>query len=134
LPVVWPRHLDDVPRLAEAFPRLSIVIDHLGKPPLDGALDEWAAALDAAAAHTNVTAKVSGVATQVLAPAVAVALGAFGPERLLCGSDWPVASLDGRDYERVWNDTRLAVHDDLRLLAANAVRLYGLPEARDGAH
>jgi L-fuconolactonase len=36
LPAIFPRHLGDVPALAQMFPTLTIVIDHLGKPPLDG--------------------------------------------------------------------------------------------------
>jgi L-fuconolactonase len=140
LPVVWPRHLDDVPRLAQSLPRLTIVIDHLGKPPLDGDLADWSAALARAAASPNVAAKISGLNTATarpdwdattLAPAVSVALDAFGRGRLVCGSDWPVALLNG-DYERVWRETRALVDDDPQLLAANAARLYGLAEASDG--
>ena len=142
LPVVWPRHLADVPKLARELPDLQIVIDHLGKPPLDGDLGTWAQALVDAARHENVAAKISGLNTatarsdwdaQTLAPAVQVALDAFGPDRLLCGSDWPVALLNG-DYARVWHETRRVVESDPRLLAGTATRLYGLREVPDGAH
>ena len=51
LPAVFPRHLGDVPELARSFPDLTIVIDHLGKPPLGSdAMPRWARALAAAAA------------------------------------------------------------------------------------
>jgi L-fucono-1,5-lactonase len=142
LPVVWPGHLADIPKLAQSFAQLTIVIDHLGKPPLDGELGEWGRALDEAAAYPNAAAKVSGLNTatarddwtaDVFANAFATALAAFGRERLVCGSDWPVALLNG-DYARVWRETRLLVGDDDRLLAANAIRLYGLPEGSDGTH
>jgi L-fuconolactonase len=143
LPAVWPRHLGDVPELARSFPQLTIVIDHLGKPPLEDTLDEWAEALAVAAdAGPNVAAKVSGLNTATarsdwthrdLEPAIMVALEAFGPERLLCGSDWPVALLNG-DYERVWAETRHAVDDSRELLAGTATRLYRLAEVVDGAH
>lgn len=93
LPAVYPRHLGDVPELARSFPRLTIVIDHLGKPPLGAdAFPAWAAELAAAAAHPNVAAKISGLNTVLgdaewsaadLQPAVEAALGAFGPERLV---------------------------------------------------
>jgi L-fuconolactonase len=141
LPVVWPRHLGDVPELATTFPRLTIVIDHLGKPPLDGDLTEWGRALDVAAAHPNVAAKVSGLNTatarddwsaELFAGAFAAALAAFGRERLVCGSDWPYALLNG-DHARIWRETRRLVGDDPQLLADNAVRLYGLAEGSDGA-
>ena len=142
LPVVWPRHLADVGPLADALPRLTIVIDHLGKPPLDADLAEWATALESAGTHPNVAAKVSGLNTatartdwdaSTFAPAVEIARSAFGPRRLICGSDWPVALLNG-DYTRVWRETRAVVGDDPLILADNAVRLYGLSEVDHGAH
>jgi L-fucono-1,5-lactonase len=141
LPVVFPRHLGDVPELARTFPRLTIVIDHLGKPPIgrDG-FGEWARQLEAAAAYPNVAAKISGLNTASsrpdwsaddLLPSIEVALRAFGPERLLCGSDWPVSLLNGGDYVRVWHETRRALSqaapgalDDL--LAGTARRIYRL--------
>jgi len=143
LPCVYPRHLGDVPELAAGFPRLTIVIDHLGKPPLGSdEMARWAGQLRAAASHGNVAAKISGLNTALatsdwdaddLAEAVAVALDAFGPDRLVCGSDWPVALLNG-DYERVWRETvrvidQLAPLQAEQLLAGNARRLYDLDPA-----
>jgi L-fuconolactonase len=139
LPVVFPRHLGDVPLLAERFPRLQIVVDHLGKPPLDGDLEPWAEQLRRAAEHPNVASKLSGLNTATanrgwdasgLREAVAIALSAFGPERLLCGSDWPVALLNG-DYARVWRETVRVVDAVAResasaLLGGTARRLFRL--------
>jgi L-fuconolactonase len=140
LPCVYPRHLADVPELASRLPGLTIVIDHLGKPPLaSGELGRWADELRAAASHGNVAAKISGLNTALtardwdsddLAEAVAVALGAFGPDRLVCGSDWPVALLNG-DYERVWRETVRVIEQldpscAAKLLSGNALRLYDL--------
>jgi L-fuconolactonase len=140
LPVVFPRHLGDVPVLAERFPRLRIVVDHLGKPPLGSELmPTWERELRLAAASPNVLAKLSGLNTAIvrpdwdvddLAPACGAALECFGPERLLCGSDWPVALLNG-DYDRVWEATtriveRIAPGDEAALLGGNAARLYRL--------
>lgn len=140
LPCVFPDHLGDVPDLAQRFPRLAIVIDHLGKPPLGTPeLDRWAAQLRAAAASANVAAKVSGLNTVLpagswdardLQPAVEVAYECFGPDRLLCGSDWPVALLNG-SYEQVWAETVRAVEavagDAAPLvLGGTAARLYRL--------
>ena len=114
LPVVFPRHLDDVPELARSFPSLTIVIDHLGKPPLGTAeMARWGVGIRAAADSPNVAAKISGLNTALRRPdwdaddlreAVTVAVECFGPERLLCGSDWPVALLNG-SYARVWDET-----------------------------
>ena len=70
LPAVYPNHLDDVPTLAARYPGLSIVVDHLGKPPLGtDEMARWDELLPAAAAWPNVHAKISGLntATEVLA-------------------------------------------------------------------
>jgi L-fuconolactonase len=140
IPVVFPRHFDDVVTLAERFPRLCIVIDHLGKPPIGSAkMLRWERELREAAAHTNVLAKVSGLNTALdsidwtaddLRPSIEVALDCFGPERLMCGSDWPVALLNG-DYDRVWAATagvlaELAPDHTDALLGGNASRVYRL--------
>jgi L-fuconolactonase len=142
LPCVFPRHLGDVPVLAARFPGMTIVIDHLAKPPLrSAAMAAWADELRAAAAHPNVAAKISGLNTALagewsgddLREAVEVAIGAFGPDRLVCGSDWPVALLNG-DYETVWRETIRAIEDVApehaeQLLAQTALRLYDLEAA-----
>jgi L-fuconolactonase len=140
LPVVFPRHLGDVPVLAERFPRLPIVIDHLGKPPLrTEQMPAWERELRLAAMCPNVLAKLSGLNTAIdwpdwrvddLLPACEAALECFGPERLLCGSDWPVALLNG-DYDRIWEATTrivetIAPGDEAALLGGNATRLYRL--------
>ena len=140
LPVVFPRHFGDVLVLAERFPRLRIVVDHLGKPPLGSdAMREWERDLRAVAASPSVLAKLSGLNTALekadwtvedLLPAGETAMACFGAERLMCGSDWPVALLNG-DYDRVWSATRelaerLAGEDAAALLGENAMRVYGL--------
>jgi L-fucono-1,5-lactonase len=137
LPVVFPRHLDDVPIVAERFPELSIVIDHLGKPPIaHPQMQEWERGLRAAAASPMVTAKLSGLNTAVdrsdwvaadFMPACQTALDCFGPHRLMCGSDWPVLLLNGT-YDRVWDVARklaeVAGQDAAALLGENAARIY----------
>ena len=142
---IHPLHLGHVPALADACPDLPVVVDHLAKPPIaSGDYDAWKADMRAAAAHPNVHAKVSGLNTAV-APAewetwdaghllepVGFALEAFGPNRLLFGSDWPVAVLAG-DYAKVWNKTN-AVLDNLgvsgtdraAILGDNAAALYSI--------
>jgi L-fuconolactonase len=139
LPVVFPNHFGDVVVLAERFPRLRLVIDHLGKPPLGlDTMSAWERDLSAAAEHPNVFAKLSGLNTATaradwdvgdILPACTIALDRFGPGRLMCGSDWPVLLMNG-EYDRVWDVTRrvvdaLAPPDAVAsLLGENAARLY----------
>jgi L-fuconolactonase len=142
LPVVFPDHLGDIPELARRYPALTIVIDHLGKPPLGtDQMPRWTDELQAAAAASeSVIGKISGLNTLLsdpawkakdLEPAVRSALEAFGPARLVCGSDWPVALLNGT-YERVMTQTVQAIQavapDDAAsgILSANAHRIYAL--------
>ncbi len=86
-----------VPQIAGSYPTLRIAIDHLGRPPIPGPLDEWARDLEAAARHPNVYCKASSLTTLgpppwkagELRPAVQHALGVFGSNRVMFGSDWP---------------------------------------------
>lgn len=136
------RHLRHVPLIARQIPDLRIVIDHLGKPPItSGDLDHWSTLLAAAAEMPNVFAKISGLDAGVgdawnaatIAPAVERALEAFGPPRLMFGSDWPVANLRG-GYARVWLETNralagLSTAERECILGGTARRFYRLPVA-----
>ena len=101
--LVFPHQLPAAVRTVRDLPTATFVLDHLGKPPLwTGDLETWAALLRELATSPNVHAKLSGLVTEAdwdrwsvddLRPAVDVALDAFGPQRLLWGSDWPVCLL-----------------------------------------
>lgn len=137
---VYPLHLGHVPALARACPDLTIVIDHLAKPPIAARdYDAWKVDMRAAAEFPNVHAKVSGLNTAAewetwtaadLVESIGYAIEVFGPERLLFGSDWPVAILAG-DYAKVWRETNAAL-DELgvegaaraAILGDNATALY----------
>jgi L-fuconolactonase len=140
VPAVYPRHLGHVATLAAELPELTIVIDHLGKPPFRREpLGPWAELVRAVATHPNVVAKLSGLDTAVgsldwtaeeLRPAFEVALEAFGPDRLLAGSDWPVSVLGG-GYARVWKATYallapLSAAEREAILGGTASRVYAL--------
>jgi L-fuconolactonase len=100
---VLPRHLSHVPVLSERYPALRMVLDHLSHPPLGGAgTSEWRRLITAAARNPLVFAKVSGLyppdpswTAADLREVVEFAAGLFGPDRLMFGSDWPVAELGG---------------------------------------
>jgi L-fuconolactonase len=108
----YAKHLRHAPTVARAVPDLPLVIDHLSKPEIKAnRIDEWRRDLRAAAALPNVHCKLSGMITEAdwarwtpddLRPYVREALDAFGPARLMFGSDWPVCELAG-SYERVYH-------------------------------
>jgi L-fuconolactonase len=141
LVAVLPRHLEHVDYLSRRFPALPIVIDHLAKPPIKSpSAGAWESLMRRAAAHPQVYAKVSGLypasgpwadhTVDDLRRWVDVALEAFGPDRLMVGSDWPVSVLAG-GYDRVWSELVELVRsygDDVsyRMLGGTAVAFYGL--------
>lgn len=138
---VFPNHLKHVPTLAEHVPELKMVIDHLAKPPLDEAgRAVWRDQMAAAAQCPNVYAKISGLNTvtpdfenwtyEDIKPHIDFAIEQFGVDRLMFGSDWPVAVLAG-DYAKVWNETKKAIADlsaaeQEALLGGVANRFYNL--------
>jgi L-fuconolactonase len=101
--LVRPRELPAALIVAREMAGLRFVIDHLAKPPIrSGASEPWARLLRPFGELPNVSCKLSGLVTEAdpatwqvadLAPYVEVALEAFGPGRLLFGSDWPVCLL-----------------------------------------
>ncbi len=137
---VFPNHLKHVPTLAERVPNLTMVIDHLAKPPINsGMMDTWKQQLAAAACYPNVSAKVSGLNTAAgkkdwtaadLKPSIDFAIEQFGVERLMFGSDWPVCILAG-DYARVWSETNRAIEgltpqEKDTLLGGSANSIYSI--------
>uniref|UniRef100_B0T1C2 Amidohydrolase 2 n=1 Tax=Caulobacter sp. (strain K31) TaxID=366602 RepID=B0T1C2_CAUSK len=105
--LVLTRHLPHLLTLTHRRPDLAIVIDHGAKPPIATGehADAWARGIDALAACPQVFCKLSGLLTEAspgqtpdaLSPYVQRLVSAFGPERLMWGSDWPVLNLAG-DY------------------------------------
>jgi L-fuconolactonase len=137
---VLPRHLEHVPVLAQRHPNLKMVIDHLSKPSIkEKGWSPWADLLSDAASHSNVYAKVSGLNTAAdwerwtgddLVPYIDHAIDVFGAERLMFGSDWPVAILAG-DYQKVRDETEKALsgrdaETRRAIWSDTAIRFYGL--------
>jgi L-fuconolactonase len=101
--VITAGQLPAAARAAAAVPGLRFVLDHLGKPPIaSGRTEPWAADLRRLAGLPNTVGKLSGLVTEAdwdrwqvtdLRPYTDVALDAFGPDRLMFGSDWPVCTL-----------------------------------------
>jgi L-fuconolactonase len=101
--VITPGQLPAAAVAVTEVPGLVFVLDHLGKPPIaSGVLQPWGADLGRLAALPNTVAKLSGLVTEAdwdrwqpwdLRPYAETALSAFGPDRLMFGSDWPVCTL-----------------------------------------
>ncbi|GAA5190662.1 amidohydrolase family protein [Arthrobacter gyeryongensis] len=146
VPDAFPRHLGRTVQLARELPELTIVLDHLGKPPLAdaAAMDSWRADFRALAELPNTVAKVSGLhlpgvpyTAEALRPLWDEALEAFGPERLMIGGDWPVSTL-GAPYGRTL-EVLLELAGELtsaerrEFLEGTAVRTYGLQRLTDAS-
>ncbi|MBW8792454.1 MAG: amidohydrolase family protein [Streptomyces sp.] len=145
--LVRDHQLDQAIRLAERFPDLPQVLDHAGKPDVARQdIADWERRIRQLAGHPQVMCKVSGLITEAdhtrwttadIRPVWDVLLSAFGPDRLMFGSDWPVANLAGG-----WNRWAATVDELLTgwsegdahaLLAGTAGAFYGLaPVAGDG--
>jgi L-fuconolactonase len=134
-----PHQLPAAVAAARAVPDLVFVLDHLSKPDIAGrVLEPWATGLAELAALPNVVAKVSGLVTEAgpqwtvddLRPGVDVALEAFGPSRLMFGTDWPVCLL-AASYDEVLDSAR-QVTDGLtaaeldQVFGGTATRVYRL--------
>ncbi len=100
----YPIHLDNFLRLIGRYPKLRVVVDHCMKPRVrDGAFDGWAQGIARIAGETQAFCKLSGLATEAspqwsvetLKPYARHVIEAFGPERVMWGSDWPVLELNG---------------------------------------
>ncbi len=131
-----------VTELVRRCPDTAFILDHLGKPGIkQQLLDPWQVDLRALAELPNVVCKISGMVTEadhegwqptVLEPFINVVLDAFGEERVLFGSDWPVALL-ASPYHR-WYETLEALTAGLpvsarrKLWAGNAQRFYRVRE------
>ena len=120
-----------------------MVIDHLSKPPIrkDEWLPGWTKNLRIAAENPLVHAKLSGLFpsrgrmdewdADLIRPYVEVAVEAFGAERLMFGSDWPICNLGG-GFEKVWTEYNvifdtLSSSDRAAILGGTASAFYHLP-------
>jgi len=137
--VIRPHQLPAATDAAAAVPGLTMVLDHAAKPPLaSGDLGPWTAAVRAFAARPNTVCKLSGLVTEAapgtpeaaFRPVADVILSAFGPDRVMFGSDWPVCLL-ASDYLGVMTLARslvaeLSEAERTAVFAGNAARVYGL--------
>ena len=138
--LIYPRQLPAAVALVKQFPEQRFVVDHMAKPDVKGRqVLQWAAQMREIATSPNVYCKLSGLVTEAdwqhwhaddFRPYFDVVFEAFGPDRLMFGSDWPVCLLAGTyrkvkqvvaEYTRHFTEA-----DREKIFGSNAVRFYGL--------
>ena len=139
--------LDDVAMIARRLPKLKILMNHLAGSNVEGgpADPEWVKGIQAVAKYPNVYCKISGLYQQshrqpsptdveFYKPTLDVLTEAFGEDRLIYGSNWPVTMRGGTygDYKQVVLDYfgpkgRSFVE---KLMYQNALKFYGLPDLK----
>jgi len=137
--LVYPRQLGAAEAFVRALPDQPFVLDHLAKPDIAAAQrDAWEQPFRALARHPHVACKLSGMVTEAKWLAwrpddfrwyLDTALDAFGEDRILFGSDWPVCLVAAADYAQVhdllahWAE-RLGPVARAKLFGGNAARIY----------
>jgi len=144
--LIYPRQVPAAIDLVTALPQQYFVIDHCAKPGIKfGKLSPWDEQIREIAQNKNVFCKVSGLATEAdwkhwkaddLKPYLDVVFNAFGAERLMFGSDWPVCLLAAtyrqvvqliEDYVKGFSPA-----DKEKIFGGNAARFYRLKTAQHG--
>lgn len=131
---------------AAELDEVTFVVDHLSKPPIaSGGLEPWASEIRELARLPNVACKLSGMVTEAdwatwtvedLRPYAEVVLDAFGPERVMFGSDWPVCLL-AASYAEVLDATSQLLAgcieaERAEVMGGTATRWYRLDRGSDG--
>lgn len=138
--LIFPKQLPAAIELARRFPEQPFVLDHIAKPPIkDRTLSPWREQIRELAKAPNVLCKVSGMVTEAdragwrpddFAPYLDVVAEAFGEDRLMYGSDWPVCLLAG-SYPRVFElaasyFSKVPASAQTKIFGGNAARFYGV--------
>ena len=141
--LILPHQLPAAEETVAALPELRFVVDHLAKPPIaSGEIEPWATGMRALAALPNVTCKLSGMVTEAdwsnwttdhLRPYAELVIDAFGADRVLFGSDWPVCTL-AAGYREVVDAaeelvTALSAAEREAVFGGTARAAYGLSPA-----
>lgn len=143
--LVYERQLLHAIQFVDMHPDQAFVLDHIAKPRIrEAVLEPWASRIQALAKRENVVCKISGLVTEAdwkawtletLRPYLDVVVGAFGPHRLMVGSDWPVC-LAASGYGQ-WFDllgeyfARFTVREREAVFGETAKQVYKLESGRD---
>lgn len=139
--LIQPRHLPTLLQVAKKYENLSIVIDHIAKPRMGSGIlpaTAWSSGMQDLAALNNVYCKLSGMMTEIgplwqqqdLEPFADQVIEAFGADRILWGSDWPVVNLAG-DYKS-WLESARGLTQQLseaerdNIFGGSARNFYGI--------
>lgn len=140
--LIFPKHLENAAKLVERFPNQNFVIDHLAKPDFKNKeFSEWEKGIKAIAKYPNVLCKVSGLVTEAdwnnwtatdFTYCLDVLTEAFGIDRLMFGSDWPVSLLaasyaDSCDIAEQYF-SKFSKGDQDKFWSKNAINFYHLLE------
>lgn len=138
--LVFPHQLGTTLEFVKKFPNQKFVIDHIAKPYIkDGFYDGWATLMKEIAKHENVECKISGMITEAdyktwtpeqVEPYMELVLNAFGTDRIMFGSDWPVCLVAG-NYKKVKEliinfIATLSPLEQAAIMGKNAVEFYNL--------
>jgi L-fuconolactonase len=146
--LIFEDHLPQTITFVDRHPNQIFILDHIGKPRIcDASITDWRSNLLELARRPNVYCKLSGVVTeakwdrwtpQMIAPYFDTVLEAFGPRRLMFGSDWPIVTL-ASTYGRWFNTVRSAIaslstSEQQSILWRSATEAYGLSQPVAHSH
>ena len=138
--LIYADQLKYIPEFVAAFPQQKFVIDHIAKPNIKAQqIDEWTIDMMAVAVHENVYCKISGMVTEAdwknwrkedFTPYIDVVCEAFGPDRIMFGSDWPVC-LVAASYNEVMGIvseyfSSFTANEQKLFFGKNAISFYNL--------
>jgi L-fuconolactonase len=138
--LIFARQLEEATRFVDRHPQQVFVLDHIAKPAIaEGEIAQWSRDIRELARRDNVVCKLSGMVTeadwtqwspQLLQPYFETVLEAFGPARLMVGSDWPVLTV-ACSYTRWWQTIAewiapLSANERTQIESGTAIRTYRL--------
>lgn len=142
--LIFPDQLGYTHQLVKTFGGHRFVIDHIAKPDIKNKnIDRWANGMKAIAKHENVWCKISGMVTEAdwnnwvlidFKPYLDTVFEAFGPNRVMFGSDWPVCNVAG-GYQQMLSvvkhyTAKLSADEQARFWGLNAIEFYKLESER----
>jgi len=138
--LIYPKHVRTAIRFVRKFPDMRFILDHCAKPFIKkNIISPWKEDIQELAKSLNVYCKVSGMVTEAdwknwkpedFTPYLDVVFEAFGTERVMIGSDWPVCTIAG-NYSNIISivaeySQQVSREEQTAIMGGNAQRVYGL--------